>query len=66
MIGAAYGVLANIPSVWASTLAALVYGFLGVLVGVPVAFTVNMVRHLRYFFIPIGLMLALLGYHILR
>jgi hypothetical protein len=33
---------------------------------VPVAFTVNMMRHLRYFFVPIGLMLALLAYHILR
>jgi rRNA maturation protein Nop10 len=65
-IGAAYGVLANIPSVWASTLGALAYGFLGLSVGVPVAFTVNMMRHLRYFLVPIGLMLALLAYHILR
>ncbi|WP_197689301.1 zinc-ribbon domain-containing protein [Bradyrhizobium erythrophlei] len=63
-IGAAYGVFANIQGIWTASVAALAYGLLGILIGVPVAFTVNMVRNLRYFFVPVVLTLALLAYHI--
>jgi hypothetical protein len=65
-IAASYGVLVNLPSVFAATVAGLAYGLLGLLIGAPLAFTVNMVRHRGYFLVPVGLIAALLAYHILR
>jgi hypothetical protein len=38
------------------------YGLIGVLVGVPVAATINMYRSARHFLIPIVLVLLLLAY----
>ena len=42
------------------------YGGLGILVGVPLAFTVNMVRHASYFAVPVGGLLLLLAYHFFK
>jgi rRNA maturation protein Nop10 len=63
IIGVVYGIAINIPSVIWATIGAVCYGLLGVLVGVPTAGAFNMMRNLRYFLIPIGLVTALLLYH---
>jgi rRNA maturation protein Nop10 len=63
LIGVLYGVAINVPNVTWATIGAVGYGLLGVLVGVPTAAAFNMMRHLGYFLIPIGLVVALLAYH---
>jgi hypothetical protein len=61
VIGVLYGIVINVPSLIWEMVGAIGYGAVGVLLGVPVAATFNMVRHLGYFAIPVALVLILLA-----
>jgi hypothetical protein len=60
--GTLYGIAINVPSALWATIGAIFYGVLGVVAGAVISGTFNIVRNLRYFAIPIGLVLVLLAY----